>query len=228
MKASDFRVVSLITAAALAGCTNSEDDAQSLDGWLGDTPHFAISGKFDGIEYNHRLEGDAAVAAHLSCIRHYAPLPGTRPNAQGKYAPSDMYFIMKDIIAVFELNGKATEFGAAYWGNDPEPGTDLNVIPMNFGNSIPAGTTWMDFQIEDYPKAGPPTKPVRGAEGGTVSLKVNSASPEPGSAYVASGGRTGVFVSVHWGPLESLKISATADCADSLLAPWARTLVLPP
>jgi hypothetical protein len=228
VKVSNSRVVSLVTAAVLAGCTNSSDDeTQSLDQWLGDTPHFAVSGKFDGIDYNHRVQGDAAIAAHLNCIRYYAPLPGALPNAGGTYDASQMYFIMKDMSAVFDVNGKPTEFGTAYWGNDPGVGTDLEVIPMNFGTSIPAGHAWVDFQVEDYPKAGPPTKPIRGAEGGTVSLKVSSGSPEPGSAYVATGGRTGVFFSINWGPQESLRISATADCSDSVLALWARTLVLP-
>jgi hypothetical protein len=229
VKVTDFTFVSLVTAAVLAGCTNApEEETASLDQWLGDTTHFAVSGKFDGMEFNYRTEGEAAVAAHVNCTRHYTPFPGAVPNAQGKYDPSQMYFVMKDTVGIFEINGKLTSLGMGYWWNDPEPGTTLEVIPRITGKSIPTTNAWVDFQIEDYPKEGPPTKPVRSAEGGTVSIKAKSGSPEPGSAYVTSGGRTGFFASINWGPQEYLKVSATADCVDSLYALWARSLIIPP
>jgi hypothetical protein len=228
LKATDFTFVSLVTVAVLAGCTNTPDETDPLNEWLGDTPHFAVSGNFDGTQFNQRVEGDAAVAAHLSCTRHYTPFPGELPDALGKYDPSQLYFVMKQTAAVFDINGKPIQLSMGYWWNDPEAGTDLGVIPRITGISIPAGSAWTDFQVEDYPHEGPPTKPVRSAEAGTVSIKVKSGSPEPGSAYVATGGRTGFFAAINWGPNESLKISATADCGDTLLALWARTWITPP
>jgi hypothetical protein len=232
VKARNFTVVSVVSmlTAVLAGCTNAPDEETgSVDQWLGDTPHYAISGAFDGQDYNVRLEGDDAGAAHLTCNRIYAPLPGARPNADGTWDTSQLYFVTKEIAVVFDINGLPSEFSIGYWRHDVKAGTDLEIIQRVFGTSIPEGKTWADVQVEPYTgeSASTPTKPVRAAEGGTISVKLNSGSPDQGGVYIPSGGRLGIFASLNWGPKESLKISATSDCVESTVVLWARSLISP-
>ena len=225
-----FTVVSFVTSFIVAGCGSSPDDSTaSVDHWLGDTPHFSVVGTFDGHNFDVHLSGDAAIAAQLRCNRAYAPLPGVQPAADGTYDTSQLYFAMKQTRILVEFDGMPMEISTGYWGNDPGAGTDLEVIPRVLGASVPEGQTWVNFQV-DQPRSelfSPPTKPVRAAESGTVSIKLNSGTPDQGGIYIPTGGRTGEFFSIVWGPQESLKISATVDCQESAVTPWAVNLIKP-
>ena len=224
------RSVFLVASVILGGCGSSPDVGTGpVDQWLGDTPHFVISGTFGGRDYSSHLEGDAAIAAQLRCNRAYAPLPGVQPAPDGTYDTSQVYFVMKQIGVVIDIDGQPKAITVGYWRHDAEAGTDLEVIPQVLGGSIPEGKTWVDFKVElpDPKPFNPPSSPVRLAESGTVAIKLNSGTPGPGGVYVASGGRAGELVSISWGPHESLKISATSDCQDSEVVTWARPLLAP-
>jgi hypothetical protein len=217
--------VSLLTVLASAGCgAAAEQDTATITQWLGDSPHFAVSGSFNGKPIYLRLEGDAAKA--VRCTRNYSPLPGVMPNADGKYDTSQMYFVMKEIGIVVDYDGKPTDISVGYWRHDPAAGTSLEVIPRQQGTSIPAGKTWVDFELSE-PNATGPSGIEKAAESGSLQMNLNSGTPDQGGVYIPTGGRTGEFVTVSWGPQENLTISVTADCQDAELAMWGRQVAPP-
>jgi hypothetical protein len=210
---------SLLTAVAAVGCGSAApDDAGAIDQWLGDSPHFAVSGTFNGKPMNYRVEGAA-----VRCDRTYAPLPGVKPNAEGVYDTSQMYFVKKELGVVVELDGVPTDISVGYWRHDPPAGTSLEVMPREQGTRIPEGKTWIDFELKE-PGAMAPTGVEKAAESGTISMKLNSGTPD---GIITTGGRTGEFVSISWGPEESLTISATADCRNAPVAMWANAVIPP-
>jgi hypothetical protein len=207
----------------LAGCGGTPDsEASAVEGWLGEGTHLAISGSYQGQTFNVRLEGDAA--KDIYCHRFYAPLPGAQPDASSNYDTSQVYFAMKELGGVIDLGGKPTEFTISYWRHDVPAGTDLQVIPRQFGNAIPDGKTWSDMNLFN-----PGTDVLSGIEtaaaSGTVSMKLNTGSPDQNGIMVPAGGRTGEFLSLSWGPQDNLKVSSTADCSLVIVAPWATMLI---
>jgi hypothetical protein len=217
----------LLTALAAGGCAvEAAEDTAKLDQWLGDNVHFAVSGNFHGKAINIRVEGESAKAAGVRCTRNYAPLPGSQPDAEGKYDTSQMYFIMKEIGVVVDFEGKPTDISVGYWGNDPAAGTSLEVIPRQQGTQIPAGKAWVDFELSE-PNSSGPNGIEKAAEGGTLQMNLNSGTPDPGGIFIPPGGRTGEFLTVSWGPQESLTISATSECQSAEVVMWGQRIVLP-
>jgi hypothetical protein len=225
VKVHHFVTVSLLATVVGAGCAAApEEDIGTLNQWLGETPHFAVSGTFDGKPMNLRFEGDAA--KHVRCTRNYAPLPGSQPNADGKYDTSQMYFVMKEIGIVADFEGKPTDISVGYWRNDVPAGMDLEVIPRQTGTPIPAGKTWVDFELSE-PNATGPNGIEKAAESGTLSMKLNSGTPDQNGIFIPTGGRTGEFITISWGPQESLTISTTSDCQDAEVVTWAHRVAPP-
>ena len=221
-------VVSVFGLCFLAACGSAPDDTQSteLTQWLGDAPHFVVSGTFQGKPLNIRLEKDAAKAAGVYCSRNYAPLPGNVPDASGKYDMSQMYFAMKEVGAIVELDGEKKDLSFGNWRHEVAAGGTLNVVSRTFGSAVPAGQTWVDIGIIEPGK--PPTSGIESAaESGTLAMKLNTNMGATEDAFVAGGGMVGQFLTLSWGPTDKLTVSATAECRDSLLAPWAPKLVLP-
>ena len=212
--------VSLLATLAAAGCgaAPDQDDSGKLSQWLGDNLHFAVSGNFNGKPINIRLEGDAA--KHVRCTRNYGPLPGAKLNADGKYDTSQVYFVMKECGIVTDVDGVPTDVSVGYWGNDPAAGTTLEVIPRKHGTPVPVGQAFVDFELSE-PGASGPTGIEKAAERGTVELKLNSGMPDQNGIVVPTGGRTGEFISINWGPQEILTISLNAEGEDAQFAPWA-------
>ena len=206
------------------GAAPEKEDLGKVDQWLGDKLHFAVSGTFNGKPMNIRLEGDAA--KHVRCTRNYAPLPGEKPGADGKYATNQLYFVMKEIGIVTDVEGVPTDVSVGYWRHDPPPGTSLEVIPREQGTSIPAGKTWVDFELSE-PGATGPSGIEKAAERGTLRMELNSGTPDESGVYIPTGGRTGQFASIDWGPQEKLTISVTSDCQDAELAPWGPRVAPP-
>lgn len=210
-------------AALLFACGGSDEPGSGTTEWLGEDTHFAVSGTFQGTTFDVLLEGEAA--SSIYCNRFYAPLPGEMPDAEGNYGGDQVYFAMKEIGAIFDVNGEPKEFTVAYWRHDMGAGTELEIVPRNFGDVIPAGKTWSDINIFD-----PGTNILSGVESaassGVVKLELNTGSPDASGVMIPSGGRTGEFVSMSWGPREALQISATADC-NTLVVEWAQDLVAP-
>jgi len=218
-------VASFFGLCFLAGCGSSVDDAQSseLTQWLGDTPHFAVSGTFQGKSMNIRLEKDAATAAGVYCKRNYAPLPGNVPDATGKFDESKVYFAMKELGAIVELDGQKRDISFGNWRHNPVAGTSLTVVPRTFGTAVPAGQTWVDIGIIE-PGMAPTSGIESAAESGTVTMKLNTAATASSEDTYATGGTIGAFYTLSWGPTDKLTVSATAECQD-LMAPWAPKLV---
>ena len=165
-------VASFFGLCFLAGCGSSVDDAQSseLTHWLGDTPHFAVSGTFQGKSMNIRLEKDAATAAGVYCKRNYAPLPGNVPDATGKFDESKVYFAMKELGAIVELDGQKRDISFGNWRHNPVAGTSLTVVPRTFGTAVPDGQTWVDIGIIE-PGMAPTSGIESAAESGTVTTR---------------------------------------------------------
>jgi hypothetical protein len=226
VKGCHLTTVSLLALLTAAGCGAAPDqeDTGKVSQWLGDKLHFAVSGTFDGKPMNVRLEGDAA--KDVRCTRNYAPRPGEKPNAEGKYDTSQLYFVMKEIGIVTQLDGKPTEVSVGYWRHDVAAGTSLEVIPRVRGTSIPEGKTWVDFELGE-PGAMGPTGIEKAAEAGTFEMKLNTGTPDHSGVYIPTGGRTGEFISINWGPQESLTISITSDCQDAEIAPWGPSVAPP-
>jgi hypothetical protein len=227
VKGFQFTALSLLTALLAAGCGAAPDQEEvgKVDQWLGDKLHFAVSGTFDGKPINIRLEGDAAKT--VRCTRNYAPLPGAKPDADGKYDTSQVYFLMKECGIVTDVEGKPTDVSVGYWGHDPAAGSSLEVIPRATGSTIPEGKVWVDFELSE-PGATGPTGIEKAAEGGTFAMKLNSGTPDQNGVFIPTGGRTGEFFSINWGPQERLTISLTSDCEDALFAPWGTRIAPPP
>jgi len=227
VKIRHWAVLSLLSSIVATGCGTTDEPSPSLSQWLGESQHFAVSGKFNGEPYDVRLEG--AAASSVECVRIYAPLPGTQPDATGKYDTNQTYFAMKEISATVDRGGKPTTLNVGYWRNDPAADTALQVVPRQFGTAISAGNTWADFELSDPSvpagSAGPDDI-EKAAESGTLSMKLNSGTPNPGGTYTPTGGRTGEFLDLTWGPDEHLTISTTAECK-SIVAVWAQKSVLP-
>jgi hypothetical protein len=224
MKPRNFAVFSLVALLGYSGCGGNDDNgATAFNGWLGDAPHLRIVGSFQQKTFDVDLKGDAA--KDIYCHRFYAPMPGVMPDAMGKYDTSQVYFAMKELGGVIDLEGKPQEFTISYWRHDMPAGTDLQVVARMMGSTIPMGQTWSDINIFE------PGKDVlsgieSAAATGTVSIKMNTGTPDA-NGIVAAGGRTGEFISVVWGPGESLKVSATADCKVTLVVPWPAVWVKP-
>jgi hypothetical protein len=218
--------ISLLSVVAAAGCGSAADeDTGTISQWLGDSPHFAVSGTFNGKPMNYRAEGAAATG--LRCTRTFGPLPGAKPDASGNYDTSQIYFVKKELGMVVDIDGTPTDISVGYWRHDAPAGTDMEVIPRVRGTAIPQGKTWVDFELKE-PGSSAPTGIEKAAESGAISIKLNSGSPDQNGIFVASGGRTGEFVNLSWGPEETLTISATADCTtDAAWAVWAPGFVLP-
>jgi hypothetical protein len=212
----------------LAGCGSAPEDSASaaVTEWLGDSTHFAVSGSFDGKPMNIRLEGEAAVAAGVYCIRNYAPLPGNVPDAMGKYDMNKMYFAMKEVGAVVDIDGQKRDLSFGYWRHDPAAGTTLEVVPRAFGTSVLTGQTWVDLGIVE-PGMIATSGVESAAESGSLAMKLNTNMGTTEDTFISGGGRTGELLTLSWGPQNNLKVSVSADCRDSLLAPWAPRLVLP-
>jgi hypothetical protein len=223
MKICLVSLFSFMTTLGLVGCGGSSS-SKGVDHWLGDSPHLAISGTFQGQTFDVDLKGTAA--AGIYCHRFYVPLPGTSADASGGFDTSQMYFGMKELGGVIDLEGTPTEFTIAYWRHDVAAGTDLAVVPRTFGTGIPDGQTWSDINL--FPPGGDVLSGIESAAAsGTVSMKLNSGTPDAGGVVIPSGGRTGEFVSVTWGPSDNLSISVTADCTQFVPAPWAQSRILP-
>jgi hypothetical protein len=219
-----LRLVAIVTLLGHPGCRGNADSGSSaLSAWLGDATHLAVEGTFQQKTFNIHLEGDAAKSVY--CHRFYAPLPGQQPDAMGQYDTSQVYFAMKELGGVIELDGKPQEFNISYWRNDVPAGSSLEVVARSFGTSIAKGQTWSDINIFE-PGMDVLSGIESAAASGTVSIKVNTGTPDK-NGIVMSGGRTGEFISVIWGPAESLKVSATADCTLALVVPWAAPLIKP-
>ena len=214
----------LLLSLLLAGCGTSDEGTASVEEWLGDSTHFAVSGSFQGEVFDARLEGEAAAGVY--CHRFYAPMPGSLPDDDGVYDSSQVYFVMKELGAVIDLEGEPKEFTISYWRHDPPAGSALEVIPRVFGSTIPAGQTWSDINL--FEPGGDELSGVESAaSSGSVTLHVNTGSPDANGIMIPHGGRTGEFVSVSWGPDEHLNVSATADCSAAEMAPWAQSRILP-
>ncbi len=212
----------------LAGCgsADAEGASSSITEWLGESTHFAVSGSFDGKPLNIRLEGAAATAAEVYCVRNYAPLPGNVPDAMGKYDMTKMYFAMKEVGAIVDIDGQKRDLSFGYWRHDPVAGTALEVVPRVFGQAVPGGQTWVDIGIIE-PGMSPTSGVESAAESGSLTMKLNSERGATEDTFVSGGGKTGEFLSLSWGPENSLKVSASAECRDSIVAPWAPRLVAP-
>lgn len=218
-------LLSIVAPVVFAACgSGSDPGSSSVDQWLGESNHLAISGTFQDKTFNVHLEGDAASGVY--CNRLYAPLPGTEPDAAGGYDTSQVYFVMKELGGVIDLDGTPTEFSISYWRHDMPAGIALTVVPRVFGTSIPDGQTWSDINLFE-----PGTNVLNGIESaaasGTVSIKLNTGLPDAGGIMVPSGGRTGEHITVTWGPHETLNISATADCITSPIMTWPQSRLTP-
>jgi hypothetical protein len=207
----------------LAGCSKDEEQGPSLTRWLGEQTHLAITGTFQGKTFDVHLEGEDA---GIYCDRFYTPLPGNAPDAEGNYDTSQLYFTMKELGAVIELEGQPTQFTISYWRHDVPAGTTLEVIPRVFGSSIPAGKTWSDINLF-APGADDLSGVEQAAESGTVKLELNTGDPDANGVMIPDGGRTGIFTDVSWGPQDHLTISSTSDCRQATMAPWAQSRLLP-
>jgi hypothetical protein len=210
------------------GCGSSADSgSNAVTGWLGESPHLAITGTLATVgsspnqTFDVHLEGDKA--ANIYCHRFYTPIEGAMPDGEGNYDTSQLYFAMKELGGVVDVGGVQKEFTISYWRHDVAAGTDLQVVPRVFRTPIPEGKTWSDVNIFD-----PGTDLLAGIEtaaaSGTVSMKLNTGTPDDNGVVIPSGGRTGEFISVSWGPHDNLSVSATADCI-TLMAPWATPLI---
>jgi len=221
-------VASFVSFALLTGCGGPADDTSStsLTEWLGESPHFAVSGSFNGQPIDIRLEKDAATAAGVYCQRNYAPLPGNVPDANGKYDMTKLYFAMKEVGAIVDLDGQKRELTFGYWRHEPAAGTTVEVVPRTFGTTVAAGKTWMDIGIVE-PGMPATTGVESAAESGTLAMKVNTSVADAEDMFVAGGGKTGEFVSLSWGPHDKLTISVTAECRETAMAPWAVNLIKP-
>ena len=217
MKTTLLPLVSLVTSMFLAGCGSGSDGNAPVDHWLGDSPHLAISGSFQGQTYDVNLQG--AAAADVFCHRFYAPLADNQPDASGNFDTGKMYFGMKELGGVIDLDGKPMMFTISYWRHDVAAGTDLTVIPRTFGTGIADGQTWSDINV-----FVPGTDDLSGIESaaasGVVSMKLNTGTPDAKGTVITSGGRTGELISVSWGPNDKLSVSATADCGPYIVGPW--------
>lgn len=216
--------VSVVCAAlVLAACGNDDEQPAAVTSWLGEETHFAITGTFQNKTFDAHLEGDDA---GIFCDRFYAPLPGTMPDESGNYDTSQLYFAMKELGAVIELEGQPTALTISYWRHDVPTSGTLEVIPRIFGTALPEGKTWSDINIY-----APGTDDLSGvesaAESGTVRLELNTGEPDENGIMIPEGGRTGLFASVSWGPQDNLAISATSDCGEAEMAPWAQSRILP-
>jgi hypothetical protein len=216
--------LAVVISLSLAGCGSSSGSGNNVDSWQGEATHLAITGTFQDKTFDVHLEGAAAAGVH--CNRVYAPLPGTQPDAAGNYDTSQVYFVMKELGAVIDLGGTPTEFTISYWRHDVAAGTDLQVIPRVFGTSIPAGQTWSDINL-----FAPGETDLSGIESaaasGTVSMKLNTGTTDAGGILIPSGGRTGEYVAVSWGPHETLHVSSTVDCNPAIVVTWPQTRILP-
>lgn len=219
------RILSAVAALiVVAGCSSGTDEGQpTVTQWLGEQPHLAISGTFQEQTFDVHLEGDAA---GVHCERYYAPLPGAAPDADGNYDTSQVYFVMKELGAVIDLDGVATEFSISYWRHDIAADQQLTVVPRTFGTALPEGETWSDVDL--FAVGAEPTSGIESAaSSGTVSMRLNTGLPDANGVMIPDGGRTGEFISVTWGPRESLNVSASADCGPSQVVPWAAARILP-
>jgi len=210
---------------ALAGCGSTpEEDTGSVDQWLGDSAHLAISGTFEGKNLDTRLEGEAASSVY--CNRVYAPLPGSEPDAEGKYDTSQVYFVFREIGGIIDVDGTATEFAVSHWRHEVPAGTDMPVVPRVYGTAIAAGETWSDINLFE-----PGTASISGVESaalsGTVSVELYTGVPDAGGIFVPEGGRAGGFWKLSWGPNDNLTVSATADCRPSQLLTWPQARLVP-
>jgi len=207
----------------LAGCGGGSS-GPSVTKWQGDSTHMAISGSFQTQAFEVDLKG--ATASGVYCNRFYAPLPGTAPDAAGKYDTSKVYFVMKELGAVIDLDGTPTEFTISYWRHDVDAGTKLTVVPRTFGTSIPAGQTWSDINL-----FMPGTDVLSGLESaassGTVSMELNTGATDQNGILKPSGVRTGEYISVVWGPHDFLNISATSDCGPPIVVTWPQSRLSP-
>jgi hypothetical protein len=225
MKSRNLGLFSLFTLLGYPGCGgNTDSGTAAFNGWLGEANHLRIVGTFQQKVFDVDLKGDAAKDVY--CHRFYTPLPGQQPDAMGKYDTSQVYFAMKEVGGVVDIEGTPQEFTISYWRHDMPAGTDLQVVARTMGGTIPIGQTWSDINIFE------PGKDVlsgieSAAATGTVSMKLNSGTPDANGIVVPRGGRTGEFISVNWGPGESLKVSATADCNVTLVLPWPGIWVKP-
>lgn len=229
MKTRSAKLLACCAAAIAVGCGSAHDtNSSAVTQWLGESTHLAISGTLATVgsspnqTFDVHLEGDAASGVY--CHRFYAPAVGAMPDAEGNYDTSQVYFAMKELGGVIDLGGQKKEFTISYWRHDVPANTDLTVIPRAFGTPIPEGQTWSDINIFD-PGADVLSGIETAAASGTVSMKLNVGTPDS-NGMIASGGRTGEFISVSWGPHDNLSVSTTADCTTIYpLAAWATPLI---
>jgi hypothetical protein len=71
-----------------------------------------------------------------------------------------------------------------------------------------------------------PTDVEKAAETGQLNMKLNVGTPDSNGVFIPSGGKTGQFMDLTWGPDEHLTISATAEC-ESVIAVWAARSISP-
>jgi hypothetical protein len=211
------------SATVLAGCDSEDTQSRALTSWLGEQSHLAIKGTVQEKTFDVLLEGDDA---GIYCDRFYTPLPGNAPDANGNYDTAQLYFAMKEIGAVIELEGKPTQFTISYWRHDLPTSSTLEVIPRTFGTAIPAGKTWSDINVF-APGADVLSGIESAAESGTVNIELNEGERDANGVMIPEGGRIGLFVDVSWGPGDWLTVSGTADCRAATMAPWAQSRILP-
>lgn len=222
MNTRTFVFLPILACSLLAGCNESNDDSATITQWLGEETHFVASGTVQGNVFDVRLEGSDAAGVY--CNRFYTPLPGEMPAEDGTYTSDQVYYAMSMIGGIVQVNGETKEFNVVYWKHDLAGGSVLEVVPREFGGSIPAGKTWANinlFQPGEHILSGLETA----ASSGTVELLLND-GPTDENGVMRTGGKIGVFMDLSWGPREDLVASVTADC-QSIIVPWATDLVQP-
>ena len=224
MKVRSYVTLVVPCALFLGGCSGSADESSNtLDHWLGATEHLAITGTQGGETTDIRVEGEAARAAGLACVRTYKPFQGQVQDANGNWDTSKVGMLITEFGLFVDIAGEKRYVNIQYWRHDPMKMPSFTIIPRQNDVPVPPENTWLD--VEWYKGDGMMIgDSIResSAESGPIKVDLNDGVPDQGGVYIPTGGTVGGFISADWGPQEHLSISFTAPCGDSEIHTWGK------
>jgi hypothetical protein len=204
-----LRTLGPLASCLLFACTADSDPA-SLDGWMGDEPHFLVQGVLDGEEIDISIDGDAD-GERVWCEREYeVPLVDGAPDlASAKH-------IETTIAGSVMIDGEERAFEFELLSHalqDDEPGTELTIVPRVDGADPAADELWLEWE---WATVDGDTLYEAAAQDGMLVREQFSGSPGEGGVIIPAGtGFVGGYAEARWSVNEHLKISFSVRCTEN-------------
>jgi hypothetical protein len=206
----DMRKALLVVGACGAIVGGCGDDAEPSAGWLGRSPHAAISGSVNDEDLSIQLAGETQVAAaEITCEREY-----DIPVVNGAPDPAMAKLVGFEIGAVIEVNGELRAFELDVEGPNlgNHIGKDLGIVPD--GSDPEEGQAIVEIK---WTRVADEAELLdTSTDTGTLVIEEIIGEPGEGGVVIPDNiGAVGVTGKLRFGANDALDISFTANCGEN-------------